>query len=128
MGVDGQGREVLTFLAGQTVGSAKPWPGWVHADDILVQVARWLRSFHQAVASFAPPAEAIWRMGGQWTPGLIVGHNDAAPYNAVWRDGALAGFIDWDMAGPVPAAWDVAFTAFSWAATRPARRRRGRLH
>lgn len=114
MGVDGQGREVLTFLAGQTVGSAKPWPGWVHADDTLVQVARWLRSFHQAVASFAPPAEAIWRMGGQWTPGLIIGHNDAAPYNAVWRDGALAGFIDWDMAGPVPVAWDVAFTAFSW--------------
>src|SRR5262249_46695819 len=57
---------------------------------------------------------AAWRMGGQWAPGLIVGHNDATPYNAVWRDGRLAGFIDWDMAGPVTAAWDVAFAAFSW--------------
>ncbi len=53
-------------------------------------------------------------MGGQWAPGLIIGHNDAAPYNAAWREGTLAGFFDWDMAGPVPAAWDVAFAAFSW--------------
>jgi hypothetical protein len=114
LGVDGQGREVLSFLPGQTVGSAMPWPGWVHADDTLVQAARWLRGFHRAVADFVPPAGAVWRMGGQWMPGLIVGHNDAAPYNAVWRDGKLAGFIDWDMARPVTVAWDLVFAAFSW--------------
>jgi hypothetical protein len=112
--MDEQGREVLTFLPGETVGSGRPWPGWVYAEDILVQVARWVRGFHHAVADFVPPAEAVWRMGGQWAPGLIIGHNDAAPYNAAWRDGKLAGFFDWDMAGPVPAAWDVAFAAFSW--------------
>ena len=28
--------------------------------------------------------------------------------------GRLAGFFDWDMAGPVSPAWDVAFAAFSW--------------
>jgi aminoglycoside phosphotransferase (APT) family kinase protein len=76
-------------------------------------VARWLHRYHQAVAGFAPPG-AIWRMGGQWRPGLIIGHNDAAPYNAVRHDGRLAGFIDWDMAGPVARDWDLAFTAFSW--------------
>lgn len=114
LGIDEQGREVLTFLAGESVGSARPWPGWVYAEDTLVQVARWVRGFHQAVADFVPPAEAVWRMGGQWAPGLIIGHNDAAPYNAVWREGTLAGFFDWDMAGPVPAAWDAAFAAFSW--------------
>src|SRR6266851_1918404 len=68
----------------------------------------------RAAVDFAPPTGAVWRMGGQWAPELIVGHNDAAPYNAVWRDGGLAGFIDWDMAGPVTAVWDVAFAAFSW--------------
>jgi hypothetical protein len=114
LGIDEQGREVLTFLAGETVGSARPWPGWVYAEDTLVQVAHWLRGFHHAVADFVPAAEAVWRMGGQWAPGLIVGHNDAAPYNAVWRDGRLVGFFDWDMAGPVSASWDVAFAAFSW--------------
>jgi aminoglycoside phosphotransferase (APT) family kinase protein len=32
----------------------------------------------------------------------------------VRRAGHLAGFIDWDMAGPVTPAWDLAFAAFSW--------------
>lgn len=43
LGTDAKGREVLTFLAGETVGSALPWPGWVHADDTLAQVAHWMR-------------------------------------------------------------------------------------
>jgi len=73
-----------------------------------------MRSFHSAVADFVAPIDAVWRMGGQWEPGLIVGHNDAAPSNAVWRDGRLAGFFDWDMAGTVSPAWDVAYAAFSW--------------
>ena len=114
LGFDAQGREVLTFIAGETVGSTRPWPAWAHAEGTLTQIARWMRSFHHAVADFVPPPGAVWRMGGQWAPGLVVGHNDAAPYNAVWRDGRLAGFFDWDMAGPVSAAWDVAFAAFSW--------------
>jgi thiamine kinase-like enzyme len=82
----------------------------------------------------------VWRLGEAWTPGLIVGHNDAAPYNAVWRDDTLAGFIDWDFAAPVTREWDLAFVAFSWVplharavviaegfsdfASRPARLRR----
>jgi len=114
LGTDEQGREMLTFLDGLTVGSRLPWPEWVHADTTLSQVARWLRRYHDAVAYFVPPSGAVWRMGGQWRPGLIIGHNDTAPYNAVWRDGRLAGFFDWDMAGPVTAAQDVAFAAFSW--------------
>jgi hypothetical protein len=52
-------REVLTFLAGETVGSSLPWPGWVYAEDTLVQVARWVRGFHCAVADFVPPAGAV---------------------------------------------------------------------
>jgi Phosphotransferase enzyme family len=114
LGIDPQGREILTFLDGETVGSALPWPGWTHATGTLVQVARWMRRYHDVVADFTPPAAATWRMGGQWRSGLVIGHNDAAPYNAVWRDGSLAGFIDWDMAGPVSRPWDLAFAAFSW--------------
>jgi hypothetical protein len=114
LGIDSRGREILTFLEGETVGSRFPWPGWTHSDDTLLQVARWMRGYHQAVADFVPPAGAVWRMGGQWRSGLVIGHNDAAPYNAVWRSGSLAGFFDWDMAGPVPAEWDLAYAAFSW--------------
>ena len=114
LGLDERGREVLTFLPGETVGSTLPWPGWAHDAGTLVQVARWLRGYHDAVADFVPPAGARWRMAGDWAPGLVIGHNDAAPYNAVWRDGRLAGFIDWDMAGPVSPDWDLAYAAFSW--------------
>lgn len=114
LGLDERGREVLTFLPGETVGSTLPWPGWTHDAGTLVQVARWLRGYHNAVADFVPPAGARWRMAGDWAPGLVIGHNDAAPYNAVWRDGRLAGFIDWDFAGPVSPGWDLAYAAFSW--------------
>jgi thiamine kinase-like enzyme len=114
LGYDEQGREVLTFLHGQTVGSNKPWPPWVHADETIDQVARWARAYHQAVADFVPPSNAVWRSGGHWSPGLIIGHNDAAPYNAAWHKGRLAGFFDWDLAGPATPEWDLAFIAFSW--------------
>ncbi|MEU4547468.1 phosphotransferase [Nonomuraea dietziae] len=114
LGFDDQDREVLSFLPGDVVGTARPWPRWVHSEDALCQVARWLRDFHAAVASFVPPADAVWREGGSWRPGLIVGHNDAAPYNAAWADGRLVGFFDWDFAAPVTPEWDLAFTAFAW--------------
>ncbi|GIJ56889.1 phosphotransferase [Virgisporangium aurantiacum] len=114
LGVDERGREVLSFLPGETVGTTRPWPGWVHSDDALRQVAHWLRDFHTAVADFVPPDDAMWREGGTWRPGLIVGHNDAAPYNAAWASGHLVGFFDWDFAGPVTPEWDLAFTGFAW--------------
>ncbi|KAA2261418.1 phosphotransferase [Solihabitans fulvus] len=113
-GIDDEGREILTYLDGDTVGSRKPWPAWVHADDSLDRVAHWLRAYHEAVADFVPPPGSVWRGGAAWSPGLIVGHNDAAPYNAAWRDGRLVGFFDWDFAGPVTPEWDLAHSAFSW--------------
>lgn len=113
-GFDDEGREILSYLPGETVGSSRPWPEWVHSDDALLQVAGWLRDYHRAVADFRPPAGAIWREGGTWEPGLVVGHNDAAPYNATWAGERLVGFFDWDFAGPATREWDLAFTAFAW--------------
>ena len=140
VGIDDQGREILTFLEGETVGDQEPWPAWTHADASLDDVADWLSTFHDAVADFVPPPDTVWRLGETWSPGLVIGHNDAAPYNAVWREDTLAGFIDWDFAAPVTREWDLAFVAFSWVplharavvaaegfsdfASRPARLRR----
>jgi len=114
LGVDAHGREVVTYLPGETAGAQRPWPVWTHSDEALVQVARWLRRFHEAVLDFEPGVDAVWREGGLWRPGLVIGHNDAAPYNAVWNDGGLVGFVDWDMSGPVARESDVAWMAFSW--------------
>jgi hypothetical protein len=72
----------------------------VHTDEALGQVGRWLRDYHQAVADCRPPPHAVWREShAPCGLGVVIAHNDAAPYNAVWKDGKLVGFIDWDMAG-----------------------------
>jgi len=114
LGFDERGREALTFLEGETIGRRKPRPAWVHAEDTLIQVARWLREFHQIVAGFVPPSGASWRGGGTWSPGLIVAHNDVTTHNAAWHQGTLTGFFDWDFAGPATAEWDVALAGFAW--------------
>jgi phosphotransferase family enzyme len=114
LGIDEQGREVLTFLPGRTVGDERPWPSWVHSDAALTDVAIWLKDYHHAVADFPAPDGAEWRLAGAAHPGGLICHNDAAPYNAAWNDDGLVGFFDWDFAGPGSPDWDLAFAAFSW--------------
>lgn len=129
LGIDAQGREILSFLPGETVGDARPWPEWVHSDGALVDVGNWLRRYHDVVVEFTPPEDAQWRMAsvGAMSPGDVIGHNDAAPYNAVWRspsgasrrsggdpNSRLIGFVDWDFAAPCSPVWDLAFVACSW--------------
>jgi len=113
LGVEGE-REVLTFLEGETVGDRLPWPAWVSADATLREVGAWLRRLHDATADFVPPDDAAWLAGQAWRPGLVIGHHDAAPYNAVWRHGRLAGFVDWDTAGPSSRDLDLAWSALMW--------------
>ena len=124
LGIDDAGREALTYLEGSTVGDARPWPAWTHTDASLVAAGRWLRDLHAASRSFVPPPGARW-FGDHdnLRPGELIGHHDAAPYNAVWRpapnsldpgDGDLVGFIDWDLAGPAEPIWDLAFMALTW--------------
>ena len=48
-------------------------------------------------------------------PGLIAGHQDAAPCNAVADGERLARFCGWDIAGPSPREWDLAFSMLPWA-------------
>lgn len=109
------GVDEVTFLPGETVGSRRPWPRWVHTDNALLQVARWLRSYHDVVSAFSPPPGLPWReLHAEPGPGVLIAHNDAAPYNAVWDGDRLVGFVDWDMAGPRLREDDLAWTAFSW--------------
>ncbi len=113
-GFDDRGREVLEYLPGQTIWERSPWPDWAFADATLIQVAEWACELHAATETFVPPQDAIWFAGRPWQPGLIVGHHDAAPWNAVWRDGRLVGFVDWDTAGPSPREFELAYLALTW--------------
>jgi hypothetical protein len=120
IGFDDNGREVVTYLPGRTVGVEVPWPAWVYSDAALVQVGHWLRGLHDVTASFRPPDGCVWFAGQTWKPGLIIGHHDVAPYNAVWTDtDGLVGFVDWDTAGPSSRELDLAFAALSWVPLHP---------
>ncbi|MEU1407730.1 phosphotransferase [Streptomyces sp. NPDC005728] len=114
LGVDDQQREVVTHLVGETAGEDLPWPAWVYSDTALEGVGRWARRLHDATAEFVPPEGVRWLAGQTWRPGLIIGHHDAAPWNAVWHDGSLTGFFDWDTAGPSSREFDLAFMALTW--------------
>ena len=117
LGVDEQGREVLSYVPGTAV--VAPYEPWQLTDEALVSVAELLRGFHQAVSTFdarpygwppAPP-EAFGRG--------LVSHNDVNLDNVVFRDGRAAAFIDFDLAGPGSPVWDVACAARLWAPLRP---------
>ncbi|WP_432489181.1 aminoglycoside phosphotransferase family protein [Kineococcus sp. SYSU DK018] len=138
LGTDEHGREVLTHLDGETIGGARPWPAWARSDTALIAAGAWLRDFHSASRSFTPPAGAHWNgEHDELRPGELIGHHDAAPYNAVWRaapasedtaasediagqvhaeqpTGQLVGFIDFDLAAPGIPLRDLAFTALTW--------------
>lgn len=119
LGVD-DGQEILEYVPGDTADAHDPWPAWVWSDSLLVQVARWLRRYHDAVASFRPTGAVEWRFGPQTlSDDEVVCHHDVAPYNiVVGFDGSgepvLRCVIDWDVTGPADPLDDLAFMAWNF--------------
>jgi aminoglycoside phosphotransferase (APT) family kinase protein len=105
--------EMLTYVEGEA--AVPPVPAELLTDSALVSVADLLRRYHRAVASFDPsgyrwprPIPLRFRTG-------LVSHNDVHPANVVFRDGRAVALIDFDLAGPGSAAWDLATAARNWA-------------
>ena len=108
-GLDGEGREVLDYLPGETLN---PEIDQV-SGEALVAAAAWLRRFHDAVRDFRPSG-ATWRQGSRsLRADEIICHNDPGLYNWVMVNGAFAGMIDWDRAGPGKPLDDLAFLCWS---------------
>ncbi len=109
LGLDGQGREVLSFVEGDAGVSSGTWL----SEDALVAAAALLKAYHDAVAEFEFGAEDRWAFRypdrRRWE---VVCHNDFAPYNLIFRAGAPAGIIDFDLAGPGPRLRDLAYLAY----------------
>ena len=118
LGFDEEGREVLEYIPGDTVGDAYPWPRWVWSEALLEQVGRATAEYHEAVADFVPPEPVTWQLPPISNSPLAC-HHDLAPYNAVTQDGELAAFIDWDLAGPGSVQSEVAFIAWQWVPLLP---------
>jgi Ser/Thr protein kinase RdoA (MazF antagonist) len=115
LGIDGKGREILTFIEGTAAVAPVPT-----ADELVAEVGRFLRAMHDAQADFRPDQHAPWqRMVGAPSAGEVICHNDLFWPNLIFDNNRLAGLIDWDLAAPAPRLHDVASAATYWVALRP---------
>jgi hypothetical protein len=108
LGLDELGREIVSYLPGEVPGW--PPPEWLWSEDVLVDAGRLLRRFHDAAAGFVRTG-AVWRLPAA-EPAEVICHNDAAPYNMVFRDGRLVALFDLDTASPGPRVLDLAYLAY----------------
>jgi mutator protein MutT len=115
LGFDPGGREVYRFVPGTTVGDAPTTPAAFRSSRLVGQVGAWLRTMHEASATF-PTEHRQWRRGLlPRRPGSVICHNDISPHNVVLdADGSLAAVLDWDMAAPGDPRDDLAFAAWQF--------------
>jgi Ser/Thr protein kinase RdoA (MazF antagonist) len=116
-GVDGQNREILSYVHGSPV--LPPYPDWALSEDALISVARLLRAYHHAVADFDPTGYDWPTSPPPALAGELVSHNDPNLDNIIFRDGRAVALIDFDLASPGSRLWDVACAARLWVPLRP---------
>jgi hypothetical protein len=116
LGVDAQGRDVLTYLEGDVPGS--PVEEWAARDAVLPGVARLVRRLHDASEGYAAPARPA--PPGRPQPAFpdgeprIFAQRDVTPQNTVFRDGVAWGLIDFDLCDWTTRSLDLANTAVHW--------------
>lgn len=109
LGVDDQGREILSFVMGTTGIPPAIWQD----DDPLLAAAGLLRRYHDATVDFVQPAQAAWAFTyPDAQRHEVICHNDFAPYNYVYADDMPIAVIDFDLAGPGPRLRDLAYAAY----------------
>jgi aminoglycoside phosphotransferase (APT) family kinase protein len=133
LGIDGEGREVLTYIDGDV--GVSPFPAWTADGELLTSVARLQRDLHAAASSYVPPSDAVWDRANLPTQPpadharnarsvvarpAIVCHNDLCVENVVVRDGRAVAFIDFDFAAPADPLFDIAVAARHWVPIRDA--------
>jgi hypothetical protein len=114
LGFDGQGREVLSYVPGDV--PCEPLPPEATGEDVLAELARLVRSLHDASHDWTPPPGAVW--GADAKAGEepeVVGHRDYCPGNVVFRDGLPVALIDFDLARPTSRLYDIANAVYWWA-------------
>ncbi|MFC4942336.1 phosphotransferase [Pseudonocardia sp. GCM10023141] len=108
LGIDEQGREVLSYVAGEAVHPGRL--DLLDDDRSLIEIGRLIRDFHDAAAEFTPPADAQWWVAIPDVGADLIVHHDLAPWNLIAADGSWT-LIDWDTAAPGTRLWDLAYAA-----------------
>ena len=105
LGVDAQGREILTFVEGYVAWRSPT--DRVNSIESLTAVARLVRQFHDLTAGTPLASDQE-----------VVCHNDLSPKNTVYRDDGEGmrpiAFLDWDIAAPGARIHDVAHMCWQY--------------
>jgi hypothetical protein len=115
LGIDDSNREIVTFIPGEVPGNDYPeLEPYMWSDETLVGVARLLRQFHDATEGSALVTKGKWQLRYEGDcENEVICHNDAALYNVVFQKGNPVALIDFDMAGPGPRMWDIAYSLYT---------------
>ncbi|MGG3622198.1 aminoglycoside phosphotransferase family protein [Bacillus gobiensis] len=110
LGIDEKGRETLSFFEGEA--GNYPLKSYMWSNDVLRQIAKMQRRYHDSVSDF--PIDDDW----EWVDNTpkkaeVLCHNDFAIYNIIFHNKTPVGIIDFDVAGPGPKLWDVAYTLYT---------------
>lgn len=110
LGIDKEGREILSFIEGEA--GHYPLKEYMWSDNVLKQIARMLRHYHDSVSDFS--IEESWQsVDNTPQPFEVLCHNDFAIYNIIFNQKKPVGIIDFDVAGPGPRIWDIAYTLYT---------------
>ncbi|MFY0615879.1 aminoglycoside phosphotransferase family protein [Shimia sp.] len=111
LGIDSKGREMLTFIEGQTTFPSDMW----QSNAALVASAQMLRGFHDATAGFDTKGASWALVHPDISQHEVICHNDFAPYNMVFTQSVPTAILDFDLCGPGPRLRDLAYLAY-WMA------------
>ncbi|ANY67264.1 aminoglycoside phosphotransferase [Paenibacillus sp. BIHB 4019] len=115
LGIDDSDREILTFVPGESPGNDYPeLESYMWSDETLVGLASLLRRFHDATVGSNLITKSKWQLSYiDDREHEVICHNDAALYNVVFQEGIPVSLIDFDMAGPGPRMWDIAYALYT---------------
>ena len=109
LGIDDEGREILSFIPGSCEITATAWK----SETTLVSAANLLRDLHEALTQYPTKPDDIWRYEYlDKNQHEVICHNDFGLYNVVIQDNSCIGVIDFDLAGPGPRLRDIAYAAY----------------
>jgi Phosphotransferase enzyme family len=98
LGIDEQGRDVLTFIPGETTDHPRQRAAGAYALG-----GKMLRALHDATSGHAL---------GQGRECVI--HGDPGPFNTIFQRGLPVAFIDWDSCRPGDRLDDLGYMAWTW--------------